>query len=137
MGYTIDVMRQCACLVINPITVYSFGFLFNCTTVGQASNSMTTLIIHCLLLLPFFVQVAVLCVVSSFTIILLGNRAGCFSFVVFWMSCRCCRSLTLPRGAMGWSLVCDCDISWWYSHTFWANYFLDTMISDPWCNRFC
>ena len=32
-----------ACLVLNPITVYSYGFLFNCTTVGQASDSMTAL----------------------------------------------------------------------------------------------
>ena len=31
------------CLVLNPITVYSYGFLFNCTTVGQASDSMTAL----------------------------------------------------------------------------------------------
>ena len=28
---------------LNPITVYSYGFLFNCTTVGQASESMTAL----------------------------------------------------------------------------------------------
>ena len=26
-------MRQSACLVLNPITVYSYDFLFNCTTV--------------------------------------------------------------------------------------------------------
>ena len=31
-----DIMRQSACLVVNPITVYSFVFLFNFTTVGQA-----------------------------------------------------------------------------------------------------
>ena len=37
--YDLDVMRQSACLVLNPITVYSYGFLFNCTTVGQASDS--------------------------------------------------------------------------------------------------
>ena len=43
VGYNLDIMRQSACLVLNPITVYSFGFLFNCTTVGQASDSMTTL----------------------------------------------------------------------------------------------
>ena len=29
--------------VLNPTTVYSYGFLFNCTTVGQASDSMTAL----------------------------------------------------------------------------------------------
>ena len=38
-----DAMRQYACLVLNSITVYSYGFLFNCMTVGQASDSMTTL----------------------------------------------------------------------------------------------
>ena len=36
VGYNLDIMRQSACLVLNPITVYSYGFLFNCTTVGQA-----------------------------------------------------------------------------------------------------
>ena len=42
-GYNLDIMRQSACLVLNPITVYSYGFLFNCTKVGQASDSMTAL----------------------------------------------------------------------------------------------
>ena len=43
VGYNLDIMRQSACLVLNPITVYSYGFIFNCTTVGQASDSMTAL----------------------------------------------------------------------------------------------
>ena len=43
VGYNLDIMRQSECLVLNPITVYSYGFLFNCTTVGQASDSMTAL----------------------------------------------------------------------------------------------
>ena len=43
VGYNLDVMRQSACLVLNPITVYSYGFLFNCATVGQASDSMMAL----------------------------------------------------------------------------------------------
>ena len=43
VGYNLDIMRQSVCLVFNPITVYSYGFLFNCTTVGQASDSMTAL----------------------------------------------------------------------------------------------
>ena len=42
-GYNLDVMRQSACLVLNPITVYSYGFLFNCVMVAQASDSMTAL----------------------------------------------------------------------------------------------
>ena len=41
--YNLDIMRQSACLVLNPITVYKYGFLFNCTTVGQTSDSMTAL----------------------------------------------------------------------------------------------
>ena len=43
VGYNLDVMRQSACLDLNPITMYSYGFLFNCTTGGQASDSMTAL----------------------------------------------------------------------------------------------
>ena len=43
VGYNLDIMPQSACLVLNSITVYSYGFLFNCTTVGQASDSMTAL----------------------------------------------------------------------------------------------
>ena len=35
--YNMDIMQHSACLVINPIMVYSYGFLFNCTMVGQAS----------------------------------------------------------------------------------------------------
>ena len=43
VGYNLDIMRQSACLVVNPITVYSYGFLFNCMAVGRASDSMTVL----------------------------------------------------------------------------------------------
>ena len=39
VGYNFDIMRQSACLVLNSITVYSYGFLLNCTIVGQASDS--------------------------------------------------------------------------------------------------
>ena len=36
IGYNIDVLRQTACLVVNPIKVNSFAYLFDCTTVGRA-----------------------------------------------------------------------------------------------------
>ena len=36
--YNINVMRQTACLVVNPIKVNSFAYLFNCTTVGRTSD---------------------------------------------------------------------------------------------------
>ena len=38
--YNLNVMRQSACLVINPITVDGYAALFNCTPVDRASDSM-------------------------------------------------------------------------------------------------
>ena len=40
IGYSLDIMRQIACLVINPIMVDGCASLFNCMTVVQASDSM-------------------------------------------------------------------------------------------------
>ena len=40
IGYNINIMRQSACLVFNPITVNNFNSLFNCMPVGRASDSM-------------------------------------------------------------------------------------------------
>ena len=40
IGYNINIMRQSACLVFNPITVNNFASLFNCTPVGRASDSV-------------------------------------------------------------------------------------------------
>ena len=36
-------IRQSAYLVVNSITVYSYDFLFNCTTMGQALDLMTAM----------------------------------------------------------------------------------------------
>ena len=41
VGYNFDIMRQSAFQVLNPITVYSYGFLFKSTTVDQASDPLT------------------------------------------------------------------------------------------------
>ena len=38
IGYDIDVLRQTACLVVNPIKVNNCAYLFNCTTVVRASD---------------------------------------------------------------------------------------------------
>ena len=37
-GYNIDVLRQTACLVVNPIKTNCFAYLFNCTTAGRDSG---------------------------------------------------------------------------------------------------
>ena len=81
------------------------------------------LVIYCLMYFPLFVGVlclslfwyALICVHSSFAIIYLEEEdleiAGCFAIIVLQMYCCCKCSVALPRGAMGWSTLCDCGIS--------------------------
>ena len=61
---------ESACLVLNPIMVYSYGFLFNCTMVGQASVRSKVVVLFlltfCLLLLPLWESVIVLCFVLRY-----------------------------------------------------------------------
>ena len=40
IGCGVDVLRQAACLVVGPVAVGGFAFLFGCTPVGRASDSM-------------------------------------------------------------------------------------------------
>ena len=40
-GYTLDIRRQTACLVFNPIMVEGYVAVCSCTAVVQASDSMT------------------------------------------------------------------------------------------------
>ena len=37
-GYTLNIMRQTACLVFNPIMVEGYALLFSCMAVVQASD---------------------------------------------------------------------------------------------------
>ena len=37
-GHNKDVLRQTACLVVDPVKVNSFAYLFNCTTIGRATD---------------------------------------------------------------------------------------------------
>ena len=39
------------------------------------------------------------------------EKAGCFAIIVLQIYCYCKCSVALPTGAVGWSAVCDCDIS--------------------------
>ena len=41
IGYNINVIRQTACMVVNPVTVNNFASLFGCTPAGWDSDSMT------------------------------------------------------------------------------------------------
>ena len=47
---------------------------------------------------------------SGFAVVFMGkDGAGCFAEFVFLVFRDC--SVALPRGAMGWSAICDCGIS--------------------------
>ena len=41
IGHNINVLKLTASLVVNPITVGNFAFLFNCTLADLTSDSMT------------------------------------------------------------------------------------------------
>ena len=38
IGFNIDGLRQTACLVVNPTKVNCFAYLFDCMTIGRASD---------------------------------------------------------------------------------------------------
>ena len=57
---------------------------------------------------------AVLCVLSSFAIVLLCKRELLYFCYVLNVMSLFFRSLTIPHGAVGWSVVRDCGISWSY-----------------------
>ena len=40
IGCGVDVLQQTACLVVGPVAVGGFAFLFGCTPVGRTSDSM-------------------------------------------------------------------------------------------------
>ena len=46
------------------------------------------------------------------------ERVGCFTFIVFLMSCDCWYSVVLLPNAVGWYAVSNCAISYSYSFTY-------------------
>ena len=42
-GYSLDILRQTACLAFNPIMVEGYPAFFSCTAVVQASDSIKAL----------------------------------------------------------------------------------------------
>ena len=60
-----------------------------------------------------FVLVCITCTLRPFMFcshLAEEERACCFAFIVFRMSCYCKCSVALPQNAVGWSVVCDCGI---------------------------
>ena len=42
-------------------------------------------------------------------VVMLNSEQNCFTLIVRLVSYDCYCSVALPRGALGWSAVCDCD----------------------------
>ena len=83
---------------------------------------------YCLLLLQLFVGVVLhpvllcsyLCPFQfCYHLAEKEDRAVCFTLVVFLMLFGCLCSLSFPHGALGWTVVCDCGISWSYPLILW------------------
>ena len=95
-------------------------------TVYSKAVILLLLLVHCLrrlLLCGGFVLSHLLSVLTSYSlsIILLMKSEHVAHFLilnVFLLLCGCLFSVSLPRGAVGWSFICDCGIFWSYSLTF-------------------
>ena len=66
IGYNINVLQQTACLVVNPIMVGNFAFLFNCTPVGRTSDSLTLLCFFCLVFAMHLYASVYMCLVVTY-----------------------------------------------------------------------
>ena len=81
-------------------------------TSAEHSEAVVLLfLIHCLLLPSLFCRVLCLVLQSS-----RWGRERRFHYILMYFDCLF--SVSLPQGAVGWSTVCDCGISWLYSLTF-------------------
>ena len=98
------------------------SWLFLTAWCSPAGKGLTSCLL-CVVIFPYcvpgqvwysIVSIPDICHVPSFAIIPLEKRAGCRTFIVFRMLCCCFCSLPLPHDAVGWSVVCDRDISWSY-----------------------
>ena len=55
---------------------------------------------------------AFLCLLFLFCNHLGGDKiAGCFTLFVILVTCNCYCSVAVPRGSVGWPVVCDCYFS--------------------------
>ena len=100
--YNINVLQQTACLVVNPITVGNFAFLFYCTPVGRTSDLNIVGVCNCSMFCCTFLYVH-----SSIAIILMGKRE---LIALLNMSSWCLVMVerlffTVPRGCLQFVIV--------------------------------
>ena len=64
----------------------------------------------------------------------IGRRSSDWLQKMFLLPCGCQNSISLPRGAVGWSVVCDCGI-FGHTHLPFGSVFWDS--SSQWLGLFC
>ena len=80
IGYNLNVMRQSACLVINPITVGGFAALFNCMPVERMSDPLGWPYVHIVIcLFVFFIIISLFGFKSGIWLLIAPVPVHCFS----------------------------------------------------------
>ena len=122
---------------LNLFTTFLFTNLF---TILSVRRDLFTYTIHCLMILPLDCGGSVfgpcfvlhyLSVISSLQSSWGRERAGCFTLIVFLMSCDCWYSVFLLPNAVGWYAVSNCAISWSYSFTYCDSIFCYGIMHCP------
>ena len=90
------------------------GIYCPCAVPVHFKAAILLLITYCTLWIPLSVGVFCLHPISSKKIVSFINLLrGCFPLIVFLLLCVCVYVImSLPQGAMGWSVICDCSIYW-------------------------
>ena len=87
IGYNINIMRQSACLVFNPITVNNFASLFNCTPVARVSDSMIAPTWSYFLIIVYLFTLLILVGLGrSFFVCCLAHRGSTVGFLLLQYS---------------------------------------------------
>ena len=104
--YNLNVMRESACLVFNPIMVDNYAAFFNCTPAGPASGSMMSLR-KAIYLSWFGAELLVCCLCCLFLM---------YAFELFYLSSGNCVATYWEKAAhsaynMFLVYVADCQFS--------------------------
>ena len=121
IGYNINIMRQSACLVFNPITVNNFASLFNCTPVGRASDSMMA---------PQWKLFILVGLGRSFFVCCLAHRGSTVGFLLLQCSSGVVRHPRDLQVSVSSSLLHHSIYLWFICFTWWSIDELENLHAD-------
>ena len=133
IGYYINVLQQTACLVVNPITVGNFAFLFNCTLMGRTSIIVCNCSMFCCTLLYVHSSIAIILMGKRELTALLNLSSWCLVMVGRLF-------LAVPRGCLQFVIVVFPDHTHLLFQTLWRFWLKDLSIDvmvGAWCWAVC